>query len=68
MDGAFGGIWTRDHYLTKVTPHWARLRRQTCVPVKELLLGNKMLTVKPEANSNLPSYFGFVNGQKLHIN
>ena len=27
--GAFGGIWTRDHYLTKVTPHRARLRRQT---------------------------------------
>ena len=26
--GAFGGIWTRDHYLTKVTPHRARLRRQ----------------------------------------
>ena len=25
--GAFGGIWTRDHYLTKVTPHRARLRR-----------------------------------------
>ena len=27
--GAFGGIWTRDHYLTKATPHRARLRRQT---------------------------------------
>ena len=26
--GAFGGIWTRDHYLTKVTPHRARLRRR----------------------------------------
>jgi len=25
--GAFGGIWTRDHYLTKVTPHRTRLRR-----------------------------------------
>ncbi len=42
--GAFGGIWTRDHYLTKVTPHRARLRRQF-VSVKELLLVNKMLTV-----------------------
>ena len=28
LNGAFGGIWTRDHYLTKVTPHRARLRRQ----------------------------------------
>jgi hypothetical protein len=27
QNGAFGGIWTRDHYLTKVTPHRARLRR-----------------------------------------
>jgi hypothetical protein len=26
--GAFGGIWTRDHYLTKVTPHRTRLRRR----------------------------------------
>ena len=55
MDGAFGGIWTRDHYLTKVTPHRARLRRLKGVPVKELLLGNKMLTVKPAANSNVAS-------------
>ena len=29
--GAFGGIWTRDHYLTKVTPHRARLRRLNLV-------------------------------------
>jgi hypothetical protein len=36
--------------------------------VKELLLGNKMLTVKPAANSNVSSDFGFDNGQKLHIN
>jgi hypothetical protein len=44
--GASGGIWTRDHYLTKVTPHRARLpRRAYAVPVKELLLANKMLTV-----------------------
>ena len=34
--GAFGGIWTRDHYLTKVTPHRARLRRHFLVfSVKE---------------------------------
>ncbi len=35
--GAFGGIWTRDHYLTKVTPHRTRLRRQILV-----LLSNNM--------------------------
>ncbi len=35
--GAFGGIWTRDHYLTKVTPHRARLRRQIMsLPPKQL--------------------------------
>ena len=33
--GAFGGIWTRDHYLTKVTPHRARLRRQTIFSLKQ---------------------------------
>ena len=37
LDGAFGGIWTRDHYLTKVTPHRTRLRRQILV-----LLSNNM--------------------------
>ena len=26
--GASGGIWSRDHYLTKVTPHRARLPRR----------------------------------------
>ena len=66
--GAFGGIWTRDHYLTKVTPHRARLRRQMCVPVKELLLGNKTLTVTPTANGDAAGRFGFVGGEKLHIN
>gem|GEM_PF-4370042 len=46
-DGAFGGIWTRDHYLTKVTPHRARLRRHTCVVLRETMhLCNKTLTVK----------------------
>jgi hypothetical protein len=43
--GAFGGIWTRDHYLTKVTPHRARLRRQFSFSLKEHSLGHKELTV-----------------------
>ena len=33
--GASGGIWTRDHYLTKVTPHRTRLRRQTNFSLKQ---------------------------------
>ncbi len=33
--GASGGIWTRDHYLTKVTPHRARLPRHARFIVKE---------------------------------
>ena len=51
--GAFGGIWTRDHYLTKVTPHRARLRRHTCVVLRETMrLVNKMLTVFTSSNKD----------------
>jgi hypothetical protein len=34
-----------------------------CVPVKELLLGNKMLTVKPAANGNVQATSVSITGK-----
>ena len=67
--GAFGGIWTRDHYLTKVTPHRARLRRQMGFSLKEHNLGHKELTVppaqKPKRQPNLTDHAHPQQGLRL---
>ena len=53
-NGASGGIWTRDHYLTKVTPHRARLPRHTHFAEQRTATQNKELTVTKHPQKPLP--------------